>query len=58
MITPEEWGGGGLDTISFVLMMEKLARVDAAMATVSQVTNSRYSRLCCSLAAMRRRKDI
>ena len=32
MTTPEEWGGGGLDTISFVLMMEEVARVDAAMA--------------------------
>ena len=33
MTTPETWGGGGLDTISFVLMMEEVARVDAAMAT-------------------------
>jgi alkylation response protein AidB-like acyl-CoA dehydrogenase len=40
MITPEEWGGGGLDTISFVLMMEEVARVDAAMATSLSVTNS------------------
>src|SRR3984893_12551266 len=40
MITPEEWGGGGLDTISFVLMLEEVARVDAAMATSLSVTNS------------------
>src|SRR6267378_4503494 len=40
MTTPEEWGGGGLDTISFVLMMEEVARVDAAMATSLSVTNS------------------
>jgi len=40
MMTPEEWGGGGLDTISFVLMMEEVARVDAAMATSLSVTNS------------------
>jgi butyryl-CoA dehydrogenase len=40
MLTPEEWGGGGLDTISFVLMMEEVARVDAAMATSLSVTNS------------------
>jgi alkylation response protein AidB-like acyl-CoA dehydrogenase len=40
MMTPEEWGGAGLDTISFVLMMEEVARVDAAMATSLGVTNS------------------
>jgi butyryl-CoA dehydrogenase len=40
MMTPEEWGGSGLDTISFVLMMEEVARVDAAMATSLGVTNS------------------
>jgi butyryl-CoA dehydrogenase len=40
MMTPEEWGGSGLDTISFVLMMEEVARVDAAMATSIGVTNS------------------
>jgi butyryl-CoA dehydrogenase len=40
MMTPEEWGGSGLDTVSFVLMMEEVARVDAAMATSLGVTNS------------------
>jgi butyryl-CoA dehydrogenase len=40
MLTPEEWGGPGLDTISYVLMLEEVARVDAAMATSLGVTNS------------------
>jgi alkylation response protein AidB-like acyl-CoA dehydrogenase len=40
MMTPEEWGGSWLDTVSFVLMMEEVARVDAAMATSLGVTNS------------------
>ena len=40
IMTPEEWGGSGLDTVSFVLMMEEVARVDAAMATSLGVTNS------------------
>src|SRR6202521_4483213 len=40
MMTPEEWGGAGLDTISYVLMLEEVARVDAAMATALGVTNS------------------
>jgi butyryl-CoA dehydrogenase len=40
MLAPEEWGGPGLDTISYVLMLEEVARVDAAMATSLSVTNS------------------
>lgn len=40
MTVPEEWGGPGLDTISYVLMLEEVARIDAAMATSLSVTNS------------------
>ena len=40
MMTPEEWGGAGLDTVSYVLMLEEVARIDAAMATSVGVTNS------------------
>ncbi|MGC2530806.1 MAG: acyl-CoA dehydrogenase family protein [Candidatus Acidiferrum sp.] len=40
MMTPEEWGGPGLDTLSYVLMLEEVARVDAGMATSLGVTNS------------------
>jgi butyryl-CoA dehydrogenase len=40
MLMPEEWGGPGLDTISYVLMLEEVARVHAAMSTALSVTNS------------------
>jgi butyryl-CoA dehydrogenase len=40
MLTPEEWGGAGLDTISYVLMIEEVARVHTAMSTALGVTNS------------------
>jgi alkylation response protein AidB-like acyl-CoA dehydrogenase len=40
MLMPEQWGGPGLDTISYVLMLEEVARIDAAMATSLSVTNS------------------
>ena len=40
MLVPEDWGGAGLDTVSYVLMLEEVARVDAAMATSLGVTNS------------------
>src|SRR5713226_1711950 len=40
MLVPESWGGAGADTISYVLMLEEVARVDAAMAVALSVTNS------------------
>jgi len=40
MLTPEAYGGSGLDTISYVLMLEEVARVHAAIATALSVTNS------------------
>src|SRR5215469_13983368 len=40
MLTPEEWGGPGMDTISYVLMIEEVARVYTAMSTALSVTNS------------------
>jgi len=40
MLMPEEWGGPGLDTISYVLMLEEVARVHTAMSTALGVTNS------------------
>jgi len=40
MLVPEEWGGPGLDTVSYVLMIEEVARVYTAMSTALGVTNS------------------
>jgi butyryl-CoA dehydrogenase len=40
MLMPEEWGGPGLDTVSYVLMLEEVARVFTAMSTAIGVTNS------------------
>jgi alkylation response protein AidB-like acyl-CoA dehydrogenase len=40
MLTPEEWGGPGMDTVSYVLMIEEVARVYTAMSTALGVTNS------------------
>ncbi|HET9995628.1 MAG TPA: acyl-CoA dehydrogenase family protein [Candidatus Acidoferrum sp.] len=40
MLVPEEWGGAGLDTISYVLMLEEVARVFTALSTALGVTNS------------------
>jgi butyryl-CoA dehydrogenase len=40
MLMPEQWGGPALDTISYVLMLEEVARVHAAISTALSVTNS------------------
>ena len=40
MLVPEEWGGPGFDTVSYVLMLEEVARVFTAMSTAISVTNS------------------
>lgn len=40
MLMPEEWGGPGLDSISYVLMLEEVAKVFTAMSTALSVTNS------------------
>jgi alkylation response protein AidB-like acyl-CoA dehydrogenase len=40
MLMPEEWGGPGLDTISYVLMLEEVAKVHTALSTAIAVTNS------------------
>jgi alkylation response protein AidB-like acyl-CoA dehydrogenase len=39
---PEEYGGAGLDAISYVLMMEEVAAADAAHSTIISVNNSLY----------------
>lgn len=39
MVSPE-YGGGGMDTISYVLAMEEIAKVDASCAVVLSVNNS------------------
>lgn len=40
MMVPEQWGGAGLDTISYVLAMEEISRVDASVGVIMSVNNS------------------
>jgi alkylation response protein AidB-like acyl-CoA dehydrogenase len=39
---PEEYGGAGMDTISYVLALEEISKVDAAHGTVMSVNNSLF----------------
>jgi butyryl-CoA dehydrogenase len=43
MLVPEEYGGAGADTLSYLLAMEEIARVDPSVAVTMSVHNS----VCC-----------
>ncbi|HTK80976.1 MAG TPA: acyl-CoA dehydrogenase [Bacteroidota bacterium] len=40
MMVPEQYGGAGLDTVSYVLAMEEISRVDASCGVIMSVNNS------------------
>ncbi len=40
MMSSPEYGGGGMDTISYVLAMEELSKVDASCSVIVSVNNS------------------
>jgi len=40
IMTPPEYGGAGMDAISYCLMIEELAKVDASAAVIASVNNS------------------
>jgi alkylation response protein AidB-like acyl-CoA dehydrogenase len=43
MLVPEDFGGAGMDTFTYLLAVEELARADASVAVGMSVTNS----VCC-----------
>jgi alkylation response protein AidB-like acyl-CoA dehydrogenase len=40
MMVPEQYGGSGLDTISYVLAMEEISKADASCGVIMSVNNS------------------
>ena len=40
MMVDNQWNGSGLDTMSYTIVMEEIARVDASSAVVMSVNNS------------------
>jgi alkylation response protein AidB-like acyl-CoA dehydrogenase len=40
MMVPPEYDGGGMDSVSYVLAMEEIAKVDASAAVIMSVNNS------------------
>ncbi len=45
MLMPEEWGGSGLDTVTYLLALEEIAKVDPSLAVSMSVHNSLPSRM-------------
>ncbi|MCH7512368.1 MAG: acyl-CoA dehydrogenase [Bacteroidetes bacterium] len=40
MMTSQDYGGGGMDTVSYVLAIEEISKVDASCALIMSVNNS------------------
>ena len=40
MMAPTEYGGAGMDTISYVIAMEEISKVDASVSVAMSVNNS------------------
>ena len=40
MMVPEKWNGAGMDTMSYVLAMEEISRIDASAGVIMSVNNS------------------
>ena len=40
MMVPENYGGAGLDTISYTIAMEEISKVDASLGVIMSVNNS------------------
>lgn len=40
MLVDPQWGGGGMDTVAYVLAMEEISKVDASASVIMSVNNS------------------
>ncbi len=40
MLVPSEWGGAGFDTVSYVMAIEEISKVDASVGVIMSVNNS------------------
>src|SRR5690606_40264172 len=40
MMTSEQYGGSGMDTVSYALVMEEISKIDASCSVIMSVNNS------------------
>lgn len=55
---PEEFGGAGLDPVSFVVVLEEIAAADAAHSTIVSVNNSLYCNGILQFGTERQRREF
>ncbi len=58
MMVPEEYGGAGLDALSYILAVEELARVCASTAVIMSVNNSVFCYPIWKYGSDRQKKEI
>jgi alkylation response protein AidB-like acyl-CoA dehydrogenase len=58
MMVPEEYGGSGLDALSYILAVEELARVCASTAVIMSVNNSVFCYPVWKFGSERQKKEI
>jgi alkylation response protein AidB-like acyl-CoA dehydrogenase len=58
MMVPEAAGGAGVDTLSYIIAAEEVARVSGTDATVLVITNSVVTQLLTTLATEEQRQEI
>jgi butyryl-CoA dehydrogenase len=56
-LTPEDYGGAALDPMSYILLLEEIAKSDMSTAMVLHIHNTLVSRAILLCAAMRKRKN-
>ncbi len=58
MMVPEEYGGSGLDALSYIVAVEELARVCASTAVIMSVNNSVFCYPVWKYGSERQKKEI
>jgi alkylation response protein AidB-like acyl-CoA dehydrogenase len=58
MMVPEEYGGSGLDALSYILAVEELARVCASTAVIMSVNNSVFCYPVSKYGSERQKREI
>jgi alkylation response protein AidB-like acyl-CoA dehydrogenase len=58
VMVPEEYGGSGLDALSYVLAVEELARVCASTAVIMSVNNSVFCYPVWKFGSERQKRDV
>jgi len=57
MMIPEEWGGSGLDSVTYTIAMEEIAAVELATSTIMSVNNSLVCQLLLDYGTVEQKEE-